>query len=388
VKFDFGREHYGLSLVLGGAEVTMRELAVLYAMLPNRGKYRELVLYKDAQALPAMPPEQAASVRLAHTGRPGEEEYPPGPATAGKQLLSREAAVVALRMLRALPANQRIQYASIVSRIPMYWKTGTSNGARDAWTAGVFGPYVLVVWVGNFNNRSNPNFIGIKVAAPLFWDIADAVYNTENIRDIAMQGMDKLNLIRIRVCSATGDVDTSLCRDTAETWFIPGVSPIADSGVYRRILIDKATGMRACIEDPEKTERAVVEYWPTDLSRLFRRAGIMKASPPPFLPECAGAELPVYGSGGGGMPPEILSPKAGVIYHRSLTQPENTVITLHASGDADVTDFYWFSGKTFIGRASTDESILWTPPGGKSIVSVLDNFGRSSSIKIEVAQSE
>jgi penicillin-binding protein 1C len=341
-------------------------------------------LYKEAGPLPAAQPERDLPARLGE-----EDEFaPPGRETAGNQLLSPEAALVALRMLRAVPANQRVQYATIVSRIPLYWKTGTSNGARDAWTAGVFGPYVLVVWVGNFDNRANPNFIGLKVAAPLFWDIADALYNTENMRDQAMQGMDKLNLVRIRVCSATGDVDTSLCRDTAETWFIPGVSPIADSGVYRRILVDKATGLRACIEDPEKTERVVAEYWPSDLLLLFRRAGIMKASPPPFLPECAGAELPAYGSGGSGMPPEILSPKAGVVYHRSLTQPEDTVITLHASGDADVTDFYWFSGKIFIGRASTDESLLWTPPGGKSVVSVLDNFGRSASVKIEVAQSE
>ncbi|MDR2825424.1 MAG: penicillin-binding protein 1C [Deltaproteobacteria bacterium] len=363
VKFDYGREHYGLALVLGGAEVSMRELAALYAVLPNKGKYRDLVLYKNEQ------------------GKSDQD-------TAGRQLLSPEAAIVALRMLHSLPANQRVQFASIVPRIPMYWKTGTSNGTRDAWTAGVFGPYVLVVWAGNFNNRSNPNFVGLKVAAPLFWDVADAIGNMENLRDAAMQGLDKLNLIRIKVCSATGDVDTSLCRDTAETWFIPGVSPIADSGVYRRILIDKATGLRACVEDPEKTDRVVVEYWPTDLSRLFRRAGIIKTAPPPFLPACAGSALTSYGSGVSGIPPEILSPRSGVVYHRNLTHPENTVISLHASGDADVTDFYWFSGKTFIGHSTIDEHFLWTPPGGKSTVSVLDNFGRTASVKIEVVQSE
>jgi penicillin-binding protein 1C len=366
VKFDYGREHYGLTLVLGGAEVSMRELAALYAILPNKGKYRELVLYKAPRPMPKISPEISPE----------------------RQLLSPEAAIIALRMLRTLPVNQRIQNAAIVSRIPMYWKTGTSNGTRDAWTAGVFGPYVLVVWAGNFNNQPNPNFVGLKVAAPLFWDIADAICNTENIRDIAMQGIEKLNLVRIKVCSATGDVDTSLCKDTAETWFIPGVSPIEDSGVYRRVLIDRDTGMRACVEDPEKTERTVLEYWPTDLLRLFRSAGIIKASPPPLLPECEGAATAAYGSSSAGMSPEILSPKQGVTYHRSVTRPENTVITLRATADADVTDFFWFSGKTFIGRSTTEGQLIWTPPGGKSIISVLDNFGRSSSVKIEVLQSE
>ena len=58
---------------------------------------------------------------------------------------------------------------------PIYWKTGTSWAFRDAWTAGVFGPYVLVVWVGNFDGSGNPAFIGADAAAPLFFQIIDAV---------------------------------------------------------------------------------------------------------------------------------------------------------------------------------------------------------------------
>ncbi|MDR2893268.1 MAG: penicillin-binding protein 1C [Deltaproteobacteria bacterium] len=398
VEFPHNRDHYGLTLVLGGAELSMRELAALYALLPNQGRYRELRLFRTGRTggegwAGGTGAYSSSAVLPDALGIPD----PVGPAPAvvydgeaaepnSSRLLSPEAAIVALRMLRALPANQRIRNASIVGRIPMYWKTGTSNGLRDAWTAGVFGPYVLVVWVGDFNNASNQNFVGLRVAAPLFWDIADAIYNSENIRDQSMQGMEDLNLIRIKVCAATGDIDTSLCADTAETWFIPGVSPIADSGVYRRVLIDKTSGLRACVEEPGKTERVVMEFWPTDLLRLFRQAGVIKPSPPPFMPECEGGV--VYGGYSGGLPPEILSPKEGVTYHRSVTRPEGSVVTLHASGDADATDFYWFSGKSFIGRSTPAEHIVWTPPGGINIISVVDNLGRSSSVKITVQQSE
>ena len=55
-----------------------------------------------------------------------------------------------------------------------------------------------------------------------------------------------LNVEKMRVCAATGDLDTSLCPETTLTWFIPGVSPVAPSGVFRPILIDKASGLRAC----------------------------------------------------------------------------------------------------------------------------------------------
>ncbi len=59
--------------------------------------------------------------------------------------------------------------------LPVSWKTGTSSGYRDAWTVGVFGPYVLAVWMGNFNNQGNPALIGKDIAAPLFFEIANAI---------------------------------------------------------------------------------------------------------------------------------------------------------------------------------------------------------------------
>lgn len=370
VNFDFSKDHYGLALVLGGAEVSMRELASLYAMLANRGVQKPLVLFEAE-----WPVSKNASAERNKTGGPTEQEEP-------LRLLSPEAAVLTLNMLRSRPAMQRTRTASMVMRVPMYWKTGTSNGYRDAWTAGVFGPYVLVVWVGNFDNTANMAFTGIKLAAPLFWDMADAVYTIERVDDLPMQGLEGLNIKRVKVCSGTGDIDTSLCPETTETYFIPGVSPITDSGVYRKILIDKATGKRACVEVPGKTERVVWEFWPTDLQRVFRSAGIIKPGPPPFLPECGADGNP------GGLPPEIISPKTGVTYHRSISRPENTVISLRASGDADATDFFWFSGSEFIGRSGLGEDIVWTPPGGKVTVRVVDNFGRSESRTFEVELTE
>ena len=134
VHFEHGPEHYGLALVLGGAEVSMRELAGLYALLPNRGIWRAPVLRRDEHATGPLP------------------------------LLKPEAAFVALQMLRA-PSPQGFD------RTPTYWKTGTSNGLRDAWTAGVFGPYVLVVWVGCFDGAANPGFNGLHAAAPIFFSI-------------------------------------------------------------------------------------------------------------------------------------------------------------------------------------------------------------------------
>ena len=137
---------YGLALSLGGGEVTMEELAGLYAMLANEGVLRPLRT------------EQASK----------RDE--------GVRLLSAEASFITLEMLRRnqRPDEDAAPFA-VRARWPVAWKTGTSWGFRDAWSAGVFGPYVLVVWIGDFEGQGNPAFMGVDAAAPLFFRIADAL---------------------------------------------------------------------------------------------------------------------------------------------------------------------------------------------------------------------
>src|SRR6185503_1820431 len=89
-------------------------------------------------------------------------------------LMSPEASFMTMDMLRRHVRPDETSGAQAVSA-PVYWKTGTSWAFRDAWTAGSFGPYVLVVWVGNFDGSANPAFIGVDAAAPLFFEIVDAV---------------------------------------------------------------------------------------------------------------------------------------------------------------------------------------------------------------------
>jgi membrane carboxypeptidase/penicillin-binding protein PbpC len=116
-------DYYGLALPLGGGEVTMEELVRLYAMLANGGRLRPL-----CRTLPArMEP--------------------------GARVLSPEAAFLALEMLGQVPRPDLAQPADDDG---IYWKTGTSHGYRDAWSAAVFDHYVLAVWLGNFDGTRNP----------------------------------------------------------------------------------------------------------------------------------------------------------------------------------------------------------------------------------------
>ena len=419
VDLPQSREKYGLALVLGGGEVSPRKLAALYALLPNRGVWKEPVLFLSGrqpmlggQALEWT--RHAPSVivtaqvkelwnraqKQAKDGNTQESslapvslvpgEVQPGPqapaageALPGTSLLTPEAALLTLDMLRDNPSLQRTHYIGLnTPKLPVYWKTGTSNGYRDAWAAGVFGPYVLVVWVGNFDGKPNPAFTGAKAAGELFLDTAGAVDASESLRDTAFAHMDRLNLARVPVCADTGDIDTSLCPETTTTWFIPGVSPIVDSGIYRSILVDTETGLRACVEKPGRTRRVPWAFWPSDMQKVFREAGVSKKPPPPFGPECRQEyrnDEPAAGP-----PPRIRTPKEGLVYYRSISKPESGRIALEARVDADVETLFWFYNTTFIGSVPSGSPLLWTPPGGTGTLRVLDDHGRASSRAVKV----
>ncbi len=352
VEFLSDENHYGLSLVLGGAEVTMRELAGLYAMLANKGVWRPLrVLHATGREDTALP------------------------------LLSPEAAFVTLSMLEDGDPDHQIRSQG-GTVLPLRLKTGTSNGFRDAWAAGIVGPYVLVVWLGNFDNKPNPLLVGAISAVPLFSQIARELAASEPMQDYFAQPDHGLNLESIEVCAATGDLDTSLCADTAKTWFIPGVSPLAPSGVFRSILVDKTTGLRACMPQEGRTEIQTWEFWPTELAQMFARAGMPKPEPPPFMPECERKDI-VAGS-----PPRIVQPKDGLVYRLSLSNKGNESVAFIAHAEAGVKNLHWFVNGSYLGSRAPGEIILWKAVPGDAEVRVVDDAGRAAQKRLRVRAAQ
>jgi penicillin-binding protein 1C len=340
-------QHYGLALVLGGGELTMEELARLYAMLGHAGRLRPLRWRDD------------------------------DPADRGAQLISPEAAFITRDMLRQNPRPGGA-YASDLATLPVAWKTGTSWGFRDAWTAGLVGPYALIVWQGHFDNRPNPALVGVEAAAPLFFELVDAL-RAAGV-DLAEPPQPRpRRLARVEVCLASGDLPNAHCPARGETWFIPGVSPIRVSRVHREVAIDVATGRVACGPfDPATMRREVHEFWPSDLARVFAQAGMPRRRPPPGA-DCAGAQA------WQGSPPRITSPWSGTRYARRLSRPDEPGIPLQATLDADVREVYWFAGDAFLGRAGSGEALAWVPPrAGRWRLRAVDALGRADEREVVV----
>jgi penicillin-binding protein 1C len=350
IKLPRSESLYGLALPLGGAEVTMEDLVRLYAALANNGELRPL--------------RRTSRDPIALTGR---------------STIMPEAAFLTLEMLD-LPRPE-VGRAYSDQAAPVFWKTGTSHGFRDAWSIAVFNHYVLAVWIGNFDGRANGTFVGRIAAAPLLFQIIDSLRATWPEFNQPHLPPPGANLKRVSFCVVSGDLPQSYCAQHVEGWFIPGISPIKLCDVHQEVLVDAVSGLRVARDDgTHQLRREVYEFWPTELLSIFRRAGVPRKLPPPFLPE-TDPELAART----GNPPQIIAPAAGSAYELlNSDSARKHGIPLRAKTDADVREVYWFADKTFIGKSPATDILSWKSARGRYELTALDDHGRSGSCTVTV----
>ena len=295
-------------------------------------------------------------------------------AEAEGSVLSPEAAFVLKRMLAS--RNEFITAGG--AKRELLYKTGTSNGWRDAWTAGSVGPYVIVVWLGNFSGAPNPQLQGASLAAPLFKAAAARIASDPSFdwpaAKIPQDEIDKkkLRVARETVCTATGELDTSLCPEKTLSWILPGKTSVKNTGIFRGILVRESTGLRACAAGPG-VKKVVWEFWPTHFQKVFLEAGIVKRPPPPYEAGCEAVS-----GGPGGRPPAIVSPREGAVLY-AVGNVEAARTLLRAGTDPDANFVYWYSGNTFIGVSPTGKPLEWRATPGTHRLTATDDLGRSTT---------
>lgn len=195
-------------------------------------------------------------------------------------------------------------------------------------------------------------------------------------RCLVGRGIGSLNLKQVAVCKASGLLPTRYCPDTEMTWFIPGKSPITSDTIYREVAIDNKTGLRVCHFD-DNTRFEVYEFWPSDLLRIFKQAGIQRRSPPLFTPGCSLVS-------NRGLSPKITSPQSGINYIIPVNAKEKPRIPLTAVTDADIKHVYWFVNGAYLGKSEPEQAWLLTAKSGKQVIRVVDDHGLSDTLEIVV----
>lgn len=348
-------EHYGISIALGGAEVSMMELADIYATMANMGTRRAIRFDMDT------------------------------PIDTITKVLSPEAFFLTLDMLshQATP-TKKIPFAkSNPKTIRHYWKTGTSSSYRDAWTAGIFGDFVLIVWVGNFDGTPNNAFSGARAAAPIYFALADAVANYYAGKNMPIMNNNFLNpdmnIVEIEMCDIGGNIAGEFCPQKSRGYFIPGKSPITRNTVHRQIPIDNKTGLRACKYDAKTTHMETFEFWDPEYLDMFRRAGVRRKTAPKFMPGCDINEIPDDGTA-----PVVVFPTYDT---KIVITSEQDFESVGIMGIAAGTDekIFWFLDDNTLGSTFSGETLEYNVPMGDHILRATDKSG-TTTVKFSVVK--
>jgi len=163
--FPYSHEHYGLSLILGGGETSLWELAGVYssmARILNHYNNSDGNYFISDLRMPEITPSSRA------IGAPLEQ----GVISAGSIFSAFES------MLKVNRPEELSLWYLMNSSSPIAWKTGTSYGFRDAWAIGITPEFLVAVWAGNADGEGRPGLTGLLAAAPIMFDLFDLLPGT------------------------------------------------------------------------------------------------------------------------------------------------------------------------------------------------------------------
>ena len=225
------RDDYGLSLTLGGGDVSLLELTNAYAVFAAQGKLEPLV----------------SITRI--TDSKGELEYEP-PAAEQEQVLRPEHAHLITSILSDNEARRPMFGASSLLALPFpaAAKTGTTNDFRDNWTLGYTPQLAAGVWVGNADYTPMQNTTGLSGAAPIWNAFMNAAI--PYITSDAPTGFSRPDGIVDRViCALSGAEPSEWCPDERIEIFAADQPPLPkEKDLWQEVWIDTYTQLLASNE--------------------------------------------------------------------------------------------------------------------------------------------
>jgi 1A family penicillin-binding protein len=251
---------YGLSLTLGGGEVTLLDLTSAYVVFASGGMRRTPVTILDIAA---------TGNRAALDGLPlrASDDWD------DSRVITPQVAYLITHILSDNDARRPAFGLDSPLRLarPAAAKTGTTSNWRDNWTVGYTPDLVVGVWVGNANGAPMCHVSGISGAGPIWHDFMEMAHRSLPAHDFAVPD----GLVWRDICPLSGHLAGPHCPYSRREVFVAGSEPQAECDQHVLVAVDRRTGGLAASSTPaaETVERV---YWiaPPELREWARERGI------------------------------------------------------------------------------------------------------------------
>ncbi|MGG9960453.1 penicillin-binding protein 1C [Ferruginibacter sp. SUN106] len=357
---------YGLSLILGGCEVTAWDIAGVYASMARTLNHQT----KN------------------HGKLDPNDFHPPyyiaRQTTDNKQLSANNLPLDATSIYFTFQAMQEVMrpgeeglWQQFTSSQKIAWKTGTSFGFRDGWAIGVTPKNVVAVWVGNTDGEGRPGLIGVQTAAPILFDIFRLLPNVNWFEK------PKYNYSFVPVCRQSGYRANIDCPDV-DTLFMPPNGTKVPQCVYHKIIhLDAKANFRVTeqCESPSAMQHKSWFILTPAMEYYYKQKNADYKVLPPFKAGCEFAET--------GKVMEIIYPQPDAKIYVPLEvsgQRGNTVFTAaHRRSSAKI---FWSLDDNFIGTTQNFHQMALNPSPGIHIITLVDENGLSVSRQFEILEKE
>lgn len=333
--------HYGLSLILGGAEATLWDVTNAYAMMG-----RSLLQL----------PQRSCSLLLP-TSRITESTDPFQPGAVWQTFDA----------LKEVNRPEEIDWKSIPSMQTIAWKTGTSYGFRDAWAVGVTPRYAVGVWVGNATGEGKPGLVGAQTAGPVLFDIFNLLPASSWFTRPA--GI----FVEAEVCRKSGHLKGRFCDET-DTLLVLPAGLRTEACPYHHLVTLSADESQRIYENCANTEPTLRKSWFT-LPPVWE--WYYKQHHPEYKP------LPPFKAGCGEdtfQPMQFIYPpmNARIKLPKQLDGSKGflTVELAHSNPNATI---FWHLDETYQAQTQDFHKISLQPAAGKHSLTAVDGEGNTIS---------
>jgi penicillin-binding protein 1C len=365
---SFPADHYGLSLILGGAEASLWELTNVYGSLA-----RVLNHYYQSDGKYYSNDFHDALVILSVNGIHPYE-------SVNKSLLQEPVMIGAGPVWFAFEAMNEVnrpdaeanwQYFS--SKHKIAWKTGTSFGNRDGWAIGTTPQYVVGVWTGNADGEGRPLLTGVGCAAPVLFDIYDILPYAGWFKE----PFDDLE--KAAVCRQSGYRAGPLCTETDTVWVQR--KGLATPPCPYHYLVHFSSDMKFRVssncEDISKMIHKSCFVLPPVMEYYFKFKNAGYKQLPPFKQGCSPEQ--------GMRSMELVYPRSGarVYLPKGLTGEKSKLVmeAVHRNSNSII---YWHLDEIYLGSTKRIHQMSAQPGPGKHTLYLVDDQGETLTQIFEV----
>ncbi|WP_299525338.1 penicillin-binding protein 1C [Winogradskyella sp.] len=355
----YNANHYGLSLVLGGAESNLWDLCKSYAAMAsilNHFNENSSQYYTQEFIQPIYDLKRTVDF---------------GKLTQEKNVFDAASIYLTFESMKQVNRPESDEsWEFYNSSQDIAWKTGTSFGFRDAWAIGTTKDFVVGVWVGNADGEGRPGLVGVQTAAPILFDVFELLPKSNWFA----KPYDEM--LEASICKKSGFRASSICDET-EMRYIQISGQKTEPCPFHQLLHLDASEQFQVNSSCENVSSINNRPWfvlPPLQAYYFKTKNPFYKELPPYRGDCSESIA---------ISMEFIYPnQQNTIFLPKDFDGNTNDLVLKVAHSKPELKLYWYIDNLFVGSTKDIHDMAVLPEEGEHIITVVDELGNELKHRI------